>query len=399
MFSKRVLSISESPIRKFTSHSLQAKAAGKRVIPLNIGQPDIETPQAYFDAIAAVEPCVVAYTPSNGIDELLDAFASYYKKKGMPFCKEDLLITNGGSEALSFTFSCLCDFEDEVLVFEPYYTNYNTISKVVGVNLKPIVTRPEENFRLPSQKEMSAQVTSRTRAILVTNPNNPTGLVCTREEIESIIKTAVDHDLFIIADEVYREFIYDDAEFVSFTEYPEVLDRLVIIDSVSKRFSACGVRIGCIASKNKAFIAQGLKLCQSRLCVPYVEQIGAAALINSDESSIHAAAAAYKRRRDVCMSHIEKMEGVSSKRPQGAFYFIVKLPIEDADDFTGWMLTDFDVNGETIMLCPAAESYVTEGVGKNEVRISYCIDENEIDKAMVILDQGLKKYREIKNIK
>ncbi|MFA0816515.1 MAG: pyridoxal phosphate-dependent aminotransferase [Anaerofustis sp.] len=397
MFSKRVLSISESPIRKFTSHSLKAKAEGKRVIPLNIGQPDIQTPQAYFDAIASIEPGVIAYTPSNGIDELLEAFAAYYKKIGMPFQKEDLLITNGGSEALSFTFSCLCDFEDEVLVFEPYYTNYNTIAKVVGVKLKPIVTKPEDNFRLPPQEEMSRCVTDRTRAILVTNPNNPTGLVCTRNEIESIIKTAIDRDLFIIADEVYREFIYDDAEFVSFTEYPQVWDRLVIIDSVSKRFSACGVRIGCIASKNKEFIAQGLKLCQSRLCAPYVEQVGAAALIRSDERSIHEAASAYKRRRDVCMSHIEKMEGVSSKRPQGAFYFIVKLPIEDADDFTGWLLSDFDVDGETIMLCPAAESYATEGVGKNEVRISYCIDEKEIEKAMIILEQGLKEYQKIKN--
>ncbi len=399
MFSKRVLAINESPIRKFTSHSEQAIKAGKRVIPLNIGQPDIQTPDAFFDAIASVGPTVVPYTPSKGIDELLEAFADYYERNNIPFEKEDILITNGGSEALSFTFSSLCDHGDEVLVFEPYYTNYNTIAKMVGVNLKPIVTKPEENFRLPSQKEMNDQVTEKTRAILVTNPNNPTGLVCTREEIENVIKTALDNDLFIIADEVYREFIYDDTEFISFTEYPEILQQLVIIDSISKRFSACGVRIGCLASKNKEFIAQGLKLCQSRLCAPYIEQVGAAALLNSDQSCIFEAVDAYKDRRDVCMDHINQMDDVSCQCPQGAFYFIMKLPIEDADDFTGWLLTDFDIDGETIMLCPAKEAYATEGMGMNEVRISYCgIDEGELARAMNILDQGLHEYRKVKGL-
>ncbi len=396
MFSERVLSINESPIRKFATHSLKAKEQGKRVIPLNIGQPDIQTPQAYFDAIASVSPTVIPYTPSNGIDELLEAFSDYYKAKGIPFEKSDLLITNGGSEALSFTFACLCDDGDEVLVFEPYYTNYNTIAKVMGVKLRAIVTKPEENFRLPSQKEMHSRVTEKSRAILVTNPNNPTGLVCTRKEIEDIIKTAVDNDLFIIADEVYREFIYDGTEFISFTEYPEIRDRLVVIDSVSKRFSACGVRIGCIASKNKDFIKQALKLCQSRLCAPYIEQVGAAALMRADQSCIAEAAAEYKLRRDVCMNHILNMKDIDCKCPQGAFYFILKLPIEDADDFTGWLLSDFDLDGDTIMLCPSAESYASEGVGKNEVRISYCIHADLLERAMLVLEKGLEEYRKVK---
>ncbi len=396
MYSKRVLSISESPIRKFASHSLKAKEAGKRVIPLNIGQPDIHTPKAYFDAISAVKTPVIAYTPSNGIDELINAFVKYYKKNHISFEYDDILITNGGSEALLFTLACLCDPGDEVLVFEPYYTNYNTIAKVMGVNLRPLVTRPEENFRLPSQAEMNAGVTEKTRAILVTNPNNPTGLVCTRKEIEDIIKTAVDNDIFVIADEVYREFVYDGTKFISFTEYPEILDKLVVIDSVSKRFSACGVRIGCMASKNKLFIAQGLKLCQSRLCVPYIEQIGAAALLNDETFSIEAEIEEYKRRRDVCMKYARNIEGVSCLCPQGAFYFILKLPIENADDFTGWLLTDFDLDGDTIMLCPAAESYATEGMGLNEVRISYCISTDQLERAMQVLDKGLKEYRRIK---
>ena len=363
------------------------------MIPLNIGQPDLKTPQAYFDAIAHIDSDVIEYTPSNGIEPLLAGFENYYHRHGMPFTKDNILITNGGSEALLFTLATLCDDGDEVLVFEPYYANYNTIAKVVGAKIVPVMTKPEEDFRLPSSEVISASVTAKTKAILVTNPNNPTGVVLTRQEIESIIKSALDNDLFIIADEVYREFTYDGTKFISFTEYPEVLQKLVIIDSVSKRFSGCGIRIGCMASMNREFIAAGLKLCQSRLCAPYVEQYGAAALFRVDESIIYDAANAYKRRRDVCMEVLADTEDVSCKCPEGAFYFILKLPIEDADDFTGWLLSDFSVNGETIMLCPASEFYATPGFGKNEVRISYCIDEDRLRRAMNVLKEGLKAYR------
>ena len=397
-FSKRVKGISASPIRKFASHSEKAKEMGKTVIPLNIGQPDVHTPGEYLSAIAAIDTSVIAYTPSNGIDEALDAFRDYFKGLGMPFEREDILITTGGSEALSFTISALCDQADEILVFEPYYANYNTLAKLAGAKITAVTTVPEENFALPSYDEIVKKINDKTKAVLVTNPNNPTGSVLSREEIERIIKVAVDYNLFIIADEVYREFIYADKGYVSFTEYEDSLDRLVIIDSVSKRFSGCGIRIGCVASMNKDFIAEVLKLCQARLCAPYVEQVGAAAVFRTDSTYIDYAINSYKTRRDLCLDLVSKIDGVVCQVPDGAFYFILGLPIEDADDFTGWLLSDFEVDGETIMLCPAKEFYATPDKGRNEVRISYCISEDKLKKAVNILDKGLKKYREFKGL-
>ncbi len=400
MFSKKVLSINESPIRKFAGLCRQAEENGKRVIPLNIGQPDIKTPTGFFDAIRAVDPStVVAYTASTGIDPLLDGFEKYYRTHGMDFLRDDILITNGGSEALSFTFSCLCDPDDEVLICEPYYSNYTTLAKYAGAVLVPVTAEPEDNYRMPPYEKIAAKITPKTKAILVTNPNNPTGLVCTRDEIERIVKIACEYNLFIISDEVYREYIYDGNEYVSFTEYPQTKERLIIIDSVSKRFSSCGVRIGCIACKNKEFIAQCLKLCQSRLCAPLIEQIGAAALFDTDEDYIKESVEAYRRRRDVCFEALKNTGWANIKRPEGAFYFIIALPVEDADKFTAWLLADFAVDNETIMLCPAHDCYATPGKGRNEVRISYCINEIDLAKGMNILIKGVDAYRKAQSEK
>ncbi|MCL1803547.1 MAG: pyridoxal phosphate-dependent aminotransferase [Eubacteriaceae bacterium] len=392
MFSKRVEEMRPSPIRKFATHSEAARLAGKNVIPLNIGQPDIETPQAYFKALASIEEQVIAYSPSEGIPELREAFAAYFKKSGLPYEYDELLITNGGSEALLYAFAALCDDGDEIMMFEPFYSNYLSISQVIGAKVNPVPTDPENNYRIPSYEEIAMRVTPKTKAVIVTNPSNPTGLVLKAEEMETIKRVCVEFGLFLISDEVYREFTYDNAVFRSFAMYPELLSRLIVIDSVSKRFSACGVRVGCIATKNREFLSHVLKLCQSRLAVPFAEQIAAVSFFKESEEEIEKVRLEYKARRDVCVEVLSQMKEINFKTPEGAFYFILKLPVEDSDDFTGWLLSDFDVDGETIMLCPANGCYVTEGGGKDEVRISYCISQDKLRRAMVILEQGLRAY-------
>ena len=393
MFSKRVESLNASPIRKFAPFSEAAKAAGKNVIPLNIGQPDLASPKSFYEAIIAANTEVIAYTPSDGIKECKLAFSNYLKRNNTPIEPEDLLITNGGSEALLFAFATICDPGDKVLAFEPFYTNYKSIARIVSAELKGIVTTAETDFAIPSYEDMAKLVDEKTKAIILTNPSNPTGHVMTRDEVERIIKLALDHNLYIIVDEVYREFVYDGAEFIRFIDYTEVRDRIIIIDSVSKRFNVCGARIGCIATKNTEFIAHCLKMCQARLSVAYAEQKGAVALLNEEDEYTKESVETYKRRRDVCMEYIEQLEGVSCKKPKGAFYFIVKLPIQDADHFVGWLLSEFALGNDTIMLCPAKECY-SDGIrGRDEVRISYCIDEHKLKRAMEVLQAGLKEYK------
>jgi aspartate aminotransferase len=264
------------------------------------------------------------------------------------------------------------------------------------VDLNPVKTKREENFAIPDAKEIASSINDRTRAILVTNPNNPTGHVLTRSEVEAIVKVAVENDLIIITDEVYREFLYDDNEYISFSEYSEIADKIVYVDSVSKRFSGCGVRIGCLASKNREFMAHALKMCQSRLASPTIDQVGAAAFFNTEEDLVSETKNEYLKRRDVCVDVLGQSPEIDFKTPEGAFYFILQLPLEDADDFTGWLLTDFDVDGETIMVCPAADCYVTEGFGKNEIRISYsCIDSASLRRALNILRLGIVEYNKV----
>jgi aspartate aminotransferase len=372
--------------------SEQAKKAGKAVIPLNIGQPDILTPQPYFDALARLEDKVIAYSPSDGLPELRHAFSSYFKGKSIPFEDDEILITNGASEALLFIFAALCDDGDEIMVFEPFYSNYLSIASVVGAKLNPVRTDPSTNYRIPGYREIMSCLTPRTKAILVTNPSNPTGVVLAEEEMLDIKRAAKDAGVFLIADEVYREFTYGSAVFHSFAEDGSVLDRLIMVDSVSKRFSACGVRIGCVASKINSLMAHLLKLCQSRLAVPYAEQIASVSFFALSEAAIEEARLEYMARRDVCAQILSNMKEIQFKNPEGAFYFILSLPIEDADDFTGWLLSDFEMDGETIMLCPANGCYVSEGGGKNEVRISYCIAKDKLQRGMKILEAGLKAY-------
>ncbi len=391
-FSKRIISMQESPIRKLVPIAEEAKKKGKKIYHLNIGQPDIKTPNSFFDAIKSFNKEVLAYSFSQGLPQLISSFIKYYKSYNINFEKDEILITNGGSEAILFSIIAICDNGDEVLIPEPFYTNYNGFGASAGVNVVPITTKAENGFKLPKKEEISKLITDKTKAILLSNPGNPTGAVYTKKEMNILKNIAKENDLFIISDEVYREFIYDDFEYMSFAEFDEISDRVIITDSVSKRYSACGARIGCIACKNKDLIKQILKLCQSRLCVATIEQIGAAALVDVPESYYKETVEEYKRRRDVVYNSLNKIDGVVCKKPHGAFYVIAKLPVKDAEDFCKWLLSDFKLEGESIMLAPAEGFYATKDLGKDEVRISYVLNVKSLKRSMKILNEALKSY-------
>ncbi|KXG76860.1 pyridoxal phosphate-dependent aminotransferase [Thermotalea metallivorans] len=391
-FSKRIVAMQESPIRKLVPFAENAKKQGKKVYHLNIGQPDIETPENFMNAVRKFDEKVLAYTFSQGIPELIDALITYYKKYNMTFEKDEVLITNGGSEALLFALIAVADDGDEVIVPEPFYTNYNGFGAAVGVNVVPVTTYASEGFHLPSRETIEKVITPRTRAILLSNPGNPTGVVYTKEEVNLIADIAKKHNLFVIADEVYREFVYDNLEYISFGNIKEIEDRVIIVDSVSKRFSACGARIGAILSKNKELMKQILKLCQGRLCCPTLDQIGAVELYKVSDDYFKAVLEEYQKRRDIVYEGLTSIPGVICEKPTGAFYVIAKLPVEDAEEFVIWLLKDFDLNGETVMLAPAEGFYATPGLGKDEARIAYILNEHDLRKSMEILKTALEKY-------
>lgn len=396
-FSNRVISMQSSPIRKLVPYATAAKEKGIKVYHLNIGQPDIKTPKGFFDAVNTFNSEVLEYAVSQGLPELIDAMIDYYATYDMNFEKDEILITNGGSEALLFSMMAICDPGDNILVPEPFYTNYNGFSSCVNVFVKPITTHPENGFHLPNKEEICSKIDKNTKAILISNPGNPTGTVYTKEEVHMLADIAKENNLWIIADEVYREFVYDNLDYISFGNIEEIKDRVIIVDSVSKRYSACGARIGSLACKNKKFIAQVLKLCQGRLCVSTLDQIGSIELYKTPNTYFKKVNEEYEKRRDVLYSELMKVEGVICKKPTGAFYILAKLPIENAEDFVIWMLNEFDVDGETVMACPAEGFYGTEGLGKSEIRLAYILNEHDLKKAANILKEGLEKYMEVKN--
>lgn len=396
-FSNRVISMQSSPIRKLVPYATAAKEKGIKVYHLNIGQPDIKTPKGFFDAVNTFNSDVLEYAVSQGLPELINAMIDYYATYDMNFEKDEILITNGGSEALLFSMMAICDPGDNILVPEPFYTNYNGFSSCVNVFVKPITTHPENGFHLPNKEEICSKIDKNTKAILISNPGNPTGTVYTKEEVHMLADIAKENNLWIIADEVYREFVYDNLDYISFGNIEEIKDRVIIVDSVSKRYSACGARIGSLACKNKEFIAQVLKLCQGRLCVSTLDQIGSIELYKTPNTYFKKVNEEYEKRRDVLYSELMKVEGVICKKPTGAFYILAKLPIENAEDFVIWMLNEFDVDGETVMACPAEGFYGTEGLGKSEIRLAYILNEHDLKKAANILKEGLEKYMEVKN--
>lgn len=391
-FSNRVTAMQASPIRKLVPFATAAKADGVKVYHLNIGQPDIKTPRGFFDAVKNFDDEVLEYAVSQGIPELIEALQDYYKTYDMHFDKDELLITNGGSEALLFAMMATCDPGDKLLIPEPFYTNYNGFGQCVNVGVAPITTKAENGFHLPSKEEILSKIDDKVKAILLSNPGNPTGAIYSKEELEMIAEIAIEKDLWIISDEVYREFVYDGLEYTSFGNLKQVEDRVIIIDSVSKRYSACGARIGSIASKNKELIAQIMKLCQGRLCVPTLEQIGAVELYKTPVSYFEEVNDEYRKRRDVLYSELMKVDGVICEKPTGAFYVVAKLPVDNAEDFVKWMLTEFRVDNETVMATPAEGFYATPGLGRDEIRLAYILKEEDLRKAAKILKEGLEAY-------
>ena len=390
--SNRVLNTEPSPMRKLNGMVRKLNEKGVKVYQLNIGQPDIKTPKAFIKAVQNFSGDIISYTPSEGIPELIKSIQGYYRMYDIYFDEDEILVTNGGSEALFYSFMGVCDIGDQILTPEPFYSNYNTFAKLAGAEIVAIPTKVEDDFSLPSFEKLESLINEKVKAILLTHPGNPTGKVYTQEEMDRVARLAVEHDLFIIADEVYREFVYDGIDYTSFASREDIESRVIIIDSVSKRYSACGARIGCISSKNKELIRQLLKICQSRLSVPILDQIGATELFKIPKEYFHEVIEVYKRRRDVVYKALSQMEGVICGKPQGAFYIIAKLPIDDSDTFAKWMLKDFCINNETLLLAPAKSFYSTEGIGYNEMRIAYILEEEPLKKAMYILEKALKAY-------
>ncbi|MBN7772518.1 pyridoxal phosphate-dependent aminotransferase [Clostridium aminobutyricum] len=390
--SKRIQEMQHSPIRKFYVYSNEAKKQGKKVYQLNIGQPDIKTPKAFMEAVRAYDEKVLAYAPSEGIPELIDAIRGYYARYGMNYDRGNVLITNGGSEALTFIMTAILDSGDEVIVPEPYYTNYTTFIGFSDGKVVPLTTKAEEGYHYAKKEAIEALITPRTRAMVFVNPGNPTGSVLTRDEMRMICDLAKKHDFFIIADEVYREFIYDNGEMTSFGQYEDVADRVIIVDSVSKRFSACGARIGSIVTKNEELYSNLLKLAQGRLCCPTIDQVGSVALYNLDPSYFNEIKAEYERRRNVVYDELCKIEGLVCEKPSGAFYITAKLPVENAEEFLIWMLTEFDDNGETVMFAPAEGFYGTPGLGRSEMRIAYVLNEKDMVRGVELIRLGLEAY-------
>ncbi len=391
-FSIRITSMQASPIRRLVPYAEKARKAGKKVYPLNIGQPDIKTPPAFFEALGNFNKKVLAYDGSQGNPELIKAISNYYKTYNMDFQDDEILITNGGSEALLFAIIATCDAGDEVLVPEPFYTNYNGFASAVNVTVDGITTKAEEGFHLPKKEDLVKKIKPNTKAIILSNPGNPTGVVYTKDELKMLVDICIEHNLFILADEVYREFVYDGLEYISLGNFKEAEDRVIIIDSVSKRYSACGARIGSIASKNKDLIQEILKLCQGRLCVPTIEQIGAIELYKTPTDYFKEVNEEYTKRRDIVYGALQKMDGVICKEPKGAFYVSVKLPVDNAEKFIIWCLEEFDYNGETLMMAPLEGFYSTPGIGEDEARIAYILNTEELQKAMTVLDKALQAY-------
>ena len=396
--SKRTDSMPYSSVRKLVPYEKEAVKQGKTVYHLNIGQPDIKTPQAFYQAMREFNQETLEYADSRGEKSLIDAVIKYYDNIDVPLCYEDVFITNGGSEGLLFAFFATMDEGDELLVPQPFYTNYNSVAKMAKIEIKPIVTLSEDGFKLPSYEEIKKLITPKTKAFLITNPNNPTGAVYSYEELRDICTLAKEHGLYILSDEVYREFIYDDdVKHISLGTMEDVKEHVIIIDSISKRYSACGARIGILATKNKDVQQMLMKLCQLRLAAPTLGQVGAAKLYQTPQSYLKEVNQEYKKRRDVCYECLSKIDGVFCKKPLGAFYMMAKLPVEDAQDFCIWLLENFDVDGETLMMAPANGFYCNPEDGKSEVRIAYVLDSDKIRKAFNILDKGLKAYNSRNN--
>jgi aspartate aminotransferase len=395
--SPRGLAMPASPIRKLMPLADEAKRRGTHVFHLNIGQPDLETPPALRSKLAALDR-VLAYTPSGGTPEYLAALRGYYAGLGLDLPVSQLLATTGGSEAILFAIFATTSDGDEALVCEPYYTNYNSYATMAGVRLVPLTTRGEDGFHLPPREAWERALTPRTRLVLLCNPNNPTGTVLSRDELERVAEFCRDHGLFLISDEVYREFVYDGRTAISALSLPGYEDHVILVDSLSKRFSACGIRLGCLATRNAEIYRACLRMAQGRLSPPGLAQLMATGIPEIGPDYYAAVRDEYQARRDVLFEEIRKIPGVFLRKPEGAFYFVARLPVDDAEEFARFLLADFSHDGTTVMVAPAAGFYATPGLGRDEVRIAYVLRREDLERAVAALAAGLTAYRKSRGL-
>ena len=385
-------SMPESPIRKLVPFADEAKRKGRKVYHLNIGQPDINTPEIAMDAVKMTTKKIIEYSHSAGIPSYRKKLVSFYKNLGIEINEKEILVTTGGSEGLIFTFMTCMDNNDEVIIPEPFYANYNGFTAEAGVKVRPITSTIENDFALPSINEFERIINPRTKAILISNPNNPTGYLYSKEELLQLKSLVKKYDLYLISDEVYRDFVYSDAPYFSALELEGIEDHVIMIDSVSKRYSSCGMRIGQLITRNKLLISTMLKFAQARLSPPTFGQIAAEAAIDTSEEFFTNIHNEFFQRRNYTVERLNKINGVLSPNPGGAFYTIARLPVDDADKFCQWVLSDFEFNNQTVMMAPGSGFYSTPGLGKNEVRISYVLNVNELKNAFDCLEEALKVY-------
>lgn len=390
--SKKGQTMPESPIRKLVPYAEAAKKKGTNVYHLNIGQPDIKTPQVALDAVKNNDIEVLSYARSEGSEGYREKLALYYQKNQIYIHANDIIVTTGGSEALLFTIGSIADAGDEVIIPEPFYANYNGFSTASGVSVVPVTSTIETNFSLPKIEDFEQLITHKTKAILICNPGNPTGYLYSKEEIEKLKQLVLKHDLFLIADEVYREFTYDGNTHYSIMAEKGLEQHAIVIDSVSKRYSMCGARIGCIVSKNKEFINTAMKFAQARLSPPTYALLASEAALDTPQRYFDEVIEEYVDRRNTLISELQKVEGVKVARPKGAFYCVVELPVDDTDAFAQWLLEKFNDNGETVMIAPAAGFYSTKGYGKKQVRIAYVLNKKDLVRCVEILKKALTQY-------
>ena len=392
--SSRGKAMPASPIRKLHSFAVQAQEEGVHVFHLNIGQPDIKSPIELLRGYREFSDPVLPYGPSAGLPVYIKKLVTYYERWGIPLAERDVFVTTGGSEAIILTLMAIADHGDEIIIPEPFYTNYNGFAMMAGLSVKPVTTRLEDNFALPPLQELERLIGSRTRAIVLCSPGNPTGAVFTREELEGVADIARRHGLFVIADEVYREFVYDGKKHVSILEIPGIDEHAIMVDSISKRYSACGARVGCIVSRNHDFLSSILRFGQARLCPPTVDQIAAANAVDTPADYFAAVLEEYDCRRKLLHRRLSDM-GVECKLPGGAFYMVARLPVADADHFATWLLKEHRYEGTTVMIAPANGFYATPGLGQNEARLAYVLNCGDLDRAMDALAAGLEAYGEV----
>lgn len=390
----------ESPIRKLAPYAEIAKNKGHKVYHLNIGQPDIKSPEIAIEAIKNMDLNIIEYGPSAGYESYRKKLAQFYINQSVQVGYEDIMITTGGSEALLFALGSIMDPGDEVIIPEPFYANYSAFSEESSARVVPVISNIESGFTLPSIEEFEKAISPKTKAILICNPNNPTGYLYSESEINQLGKLVKKHDLFLIADEVYREFIYDERDkHFSVMNLKGIEQNVIMIDSVSKRYSMCGARIGCMVTKNKDVISTAMKFAQARLCPPTIEQIACEAAIDTPQSYFDEVISEYRIRRDSLITELQKIEGVVVTTPKAAFYCIAQLPVDNTEDFCQWILEKYDLNGETIMMAPAAGFYSTSGVGLNQVRIAYVLNEEDLIRAVQILKEAIQVYNSVKETK